>query len=81
MTERKKFKQLIRERMARTGESYTQAKKGLEEESQEPGPAKARGSAKGGVYTCLDCGHRGERLTIRSRCPMCGVKATWSNTV
>lgn len=76
MTERKKFKQLIRERMARTGESYTQAKKGLEEESPKP-----RASIKGGVYTCLACGHRGERLTIRSRCPMCRIKATWQNTI
>ena len=37
--------------------------------------------SKGGVFTCLDCGHRGWRLTIRSRCPMCGAKATVSNTV
>lgn len=38
-------------------------------------------SRKGGTFTCLDCGHRGWRLTIRSRCPMCGRKATYGNTV
>lgn len=36
---------------------------------------------KGGTYTCLDCGHRGWRQRINSKCPMCGQKATASNTV
>ena len=44
-------------------------------------PKRTRRRSKGGRFTCLDCGHRGWRLTIRSRCPMCGRKATYANTV
>jgi rubrerythrin len=47
----------------------------------EQPPATDDKPRKGGTYTCLDCGHRGWRKTIRSRCPMCGNKATAGNTV
>ena len=30
---------------------------------------------KGVVVTCLGCRHRGWRLSIRSRCPLCGTRA------
>lgn len=45
---------------------------------KEPG---ARRNFKGITVTCLDCGHRGWRTWIRARCPMCGRKATYNNTV
>jgi len=44
----------------------------------KPKPPRKR---VGGTYTCLDCGHRGWRARINSRCPMCNAKATASNTV
>ena len=46
-----------------------------------PGKCLQKRRLKGARFTCLDCGHRGWRVTIRSRCPMCGTKATASNTV
>ena len=33
------------------------------------------------TFTCLHCGNRGWRKTLRSRCPICGRKATYGNTV
>ncbi len=35
----------------------------------------------GGTLTCLYCGHRGQRETFHSRCPMCGMKTRYGNTV
>lgn len=32
------------------------------------------------VLTCAHCGHRGERDTVRSRCPACGRPASASDT-
>jgi hypothetical protein len=42
---------------------------------------KAGSDSTGGRFTCLSCGHRGWRRSVRSPCPACGRKATCANTV
>ncbi len=35
---------------------------------------------KGATLTCAKYGHRGRRDTARSRCPMCGARASAGDT-